>query len=94
MTALELKDVSISIADTGRRLVADLNLKVEAGSVTTLMGPSGSGKSSLLAFIAGISNHHCGAPEPRYAARSIYPACRRNCGKSAFSSRTICCFRT
>lgn len=53
MTALELKDISISIADTGRSLVADLNLKVEAGSVTTIMGPSGSGKSSLLAFIAG-----------------------------------------
>lgn len=53
MTALELKDISISIADTGRSLVADLNLTVEAGSVTTIMGPSGSGKSSLLAFIAG-----------------------------------------
>lgn len=37
----------------GRSLV-DLSLAVEPGKVITVMGPSGSGKSSLLAYIGGF----------------------------------------
>lgn len=48
---LALNDVSISLA--GKRLV-DIDCRVEAGQVLTIMGPSGSGKSSLLAYAAGF----------------------------------------
>jgi putative thiamine transport system ATP-binding protein len=37
----------------GRMLFAPLSLTVTAGQVTTLMGQSGSGKSSLLAYLCG-----------------------------------------
>jgi putative thiamine transport system ATP-binding protein len=50
-TGLHLQNVSISLA--GRELVA-LDRAVAPGEVLTVMGPSGSGKSSLLAFIAGF----------------------------------------
>ena len=43
--------VQINIA--GRPLFAPLTLNIAAGQVTTLMGPSGSGKSSILAFLCG-----------------------------------------
>jgi len=43
----------VRIAAAGRDLFAPLSLAVPAGTVTTVMGPSGSGKSSLLAFVAG-----------------------------------------
>jgi putative thiamine transport system ATP-binding protein len=49
--ALELIDLSLALPD--RVLVAGLNARVEPGDVLTLMGESGSGKSSLLATIAG-----------------------------------------
>ena len=51
---LELRDISIRLCATGAVLVDRLDLHVRPGAVTTVMGPSGSGKSSLLAFLAGL----------------------------------------
>ena len=44
---------SVTVSITGRPLFQPVSLKVEPGQVTTLTGPSGSGKSSLLAFVCG-----------------------------------------
>lgn len=41
-----------------RRLLQDLRMEVEPGHIHTLMGPSGSGKSSVLAAIAGTLSPH------------------------------------
>jgi putative thiamine transport system ATP-binding protein len=49
--ALALDDVHIGVA--GRTLLRGLNARVGAGEVLAVMGPSGSGKSSLLAWVAG-----------------------------------------
>lgn len=49
--ALALRDVAISL--NGAALIAPFSLGVAAGAVVTIMGASGSGKSSLLSFIAG-----------------------------------------
>lgn len=46
----------------GRPLVRDLHVEVPAGAVHTVMGPSGSGKSSLLAAV-------CGTLDPRVRFR-------------------------
>ncbi|MGN6466916.1 MAG: ATP-binding cassette domain-containing protein [Rhizobiaceae bacterium] len=48
---LRLDDVSISI---GGRPLVDVDRRVRPGEVLTVMGPSGSGKSALLAFIGGF----------------------------------------
>lgn len=49
-SGLELHDVHISLGE--RELVA-IDVKIPPGEVLTLMGPSGSGKSSLLSYICG-----------------------------------------
>ena len=48
---LQLDNVTIRVH--GRALVSDLNARIEPGQVLAVMGASGSGKSSLLAWIAG-----------------------------------------
>jgi len=44
---------SVAVIAGGRPLFAPVTLLVGSGTVTTLMGPSGSGKSSLLAYLCG-----------------------------------------
>ncbi len=50
--ALALRGVTLAVA--GERLFSPVTCTVAPGAVLTIMGPSGSGKSSLLAFIAGF----------------------------------------
>lgn len=50
--SLSLRNVTIRLEDMF--LLKDLDLVVAPGRVATVMGPSGSGKSSLLAYVAGF----------------------------------------
>jgi len=50
-TGLELQNVSLSV---GSRQLLSLSCSVAPGEVITVMGASGTGKSTLLAFIAGF----------------------------------------
>src|SRR3546814_12830565 len=51
MRDLQLKAVRLCLDD---RVLLEIDATVRAGEVLTIMGPSGSGKSSLLAFLAGF----------------------------------------
>jgi putative thiamine transport system ATP-binding protein len=54
--ALALREITIRL---GRDVLVDrLDLTIAAGAVATVMGPSGSGKSSLLAYVAGFLDRH------------------------------------
>ena len=52
MSALRLDGVTLDI--DGKALFEPLSFAVEPGNVTSVVGPSGSGKSSLLAYLCGI----------------------------------------
>src|SRR5215471_11436205 len=48
---VEIRDVHYSIS--GRPIFAGLNLSIERGRITAIMGPSGTGKTTLLRLITG-----------------------------------------
>ncbi|MFF4909096.1 ABC transporter ATP-binding protein [Streptomyces sp. NPDC001260] len=60
--SLNLTDITLTYADGDTRLTAldQVSLEVPKGSLTALVGPSGSGKSSLLAVAATLITPDCG----------------------------------
>lgn len=56
MSLLEVEGLSKSypLADGSQSIFSDLNLTLSRGEVLMLLGPSGSGKSSLLSLLAGL----------------------------------------
>lgn len=59
MHSIELKDIGLQY---GQQVVlSNINLEITAGDFICLIGPSGSGKSSLLRLIAGLSEPTTGS---------------------------------
>ncbi len=52
--SLELRSVRASYGDDGRVVLADVDLKVPAGTTAALVGPSGEGKSTLMRLMLGL----------------------------------------
>lgn len=55
MHPLHVKDLTIMLPG-GEALVSDMSFRIEPGEVLVLMGPSGSGKSSILAWLTGTAD--------------------------------------
>jgi putative ABC transport system ATP-binding protein len=62
MSVLELREVSkvYGRGPTAVHALADVNLSVEAGALVAVMGPSGSGKSSLLTIAGSLEDPSSG----------------------------------
>jgi len=56
----ELLGLDLGFARGGRQILADVDVEVYAGEVLAVTGPSGSGKSSLLALLAGLETPDTG----------------------------------
>jgi Fe-S cluster assembly ATP-binding protein len=54
---LEIKNLTVRIADTDTQILNGLSLSVKAGEVAAIMGPNGSGKSTLSYVIAGKEDY-------------------------------------
>ncbi|AWN18140.1 Fe-S cluster assembly ATPase SufC [Streptococcus sobrinus] len=55
MSVLEIKDLHVSIED--REILKGLNLTLKTGQIAAIMGPNGTGKSTLSAAIMGNPNY-------------------------------------
>lgn len=80
--SLHLKNISLVLGE--EILIAPLSLDIAAGEVVTLMGKSGSGKSSLLSYIAGdLASPFSGAGEIILSGKMLnnIPPQNRNIGR-------------
>ena len=61
---LEIKDLHVAVA--GKEILKGLNLSVKAGEVHAIMGPNGTGKSTLSKVIAGHPDYEVTAGSVEY----------------------------
>jgi Fe-S cluster assembly ATP-binding protein len=54
---LEIRNLTVKIADEDKTILNGLNLTVKSGEVAAIMGPNGSGKSTLSYVIAGKEDY-------------------------------------
>lgn len=55
MSVLEIKNLHVSVED--KEILKGLNLTLKTGEIAAIMGPNGTGKSTLSAAIMGNSNY-------------------------------------
>ena len=66
---LNIKDLSVAI--NGKEILNGLNLQVNKGEVHAIMGPNGTGKSTLAAAITGREGYEITSGEIWYKDQNI-----------------------
>ena len=57
---IKFSNVSLIYPNSTTTVLEDLNLEIAEGEMVLVIGPTGSGKSSLLRLINGLVPHHTG----------------------------------
>ena len=70
---LEIKDLHVSIAEDGHRILNGIDLAIGPGEVHAIMGPNGSGKSTLAHVLAGRPGYDVTAGQVLYDGRDLLP---------------------
>ncbi len=69
MLLLEIKDLFVAI--NGKEIIKGLNLNINSGEIHAIMGPNGTGKSTLALAIAGREGYDITSGEINYKGHSI-----------------------
>jgi len=68
---LEIKDLRVSVAEDGHRILNGIDLTIGPGEVHALMGPNGSGKSTLAHVLAGRPGYDVTAGQVLYDGKDL-----------------------
>ena len=69
MLLLEIKDLHVAVG--GKEIIRGLNLRVNTGETHAVMGPNGTGKSTLALAIAGREGYEVTSGEILYKGMNI-----------------------
>lgn len=57
MNSLKIENLTVKATDDGKVILKDFNLEIKSGEIHAIMGPNGTGKSTLTKVIMGDSNY-------------------------------------
>ena len=60
---LEIKNINVSVVDSDKKILHDLSLTIPDGEVHAVMGPNGTGKSTLSKTIMGYYKYELNSGE-------------------------------
>src|ERR1700722_20085735 len=66
---LSIKNLSVAIS--GKQILRNLNLEVNSGEVHAIMGPNGTGKSTLAATLAGREEYEILSGEVTFKGKNL-----------------------
>lgn len=69
---LEIKNLSVKLAEEDRVILNGLSLDVKAGEVHAIMGPNGSGKSTLSYVLAGREGYEVTSGEVKFRGEDLF----------------------
>ena len=57
MNSLKIENLTVKAVDDGKIILKDFNLEIKSGEIHVIMGPNGTGKSTLTKVLMGDSNY-------------------------------------
>ena len=66
---LSIKDLNVAIS--GKQILKDFNLEIKAGEVHAIMGPNGTGKSTLASTLAGRAEYEVLSGEVTFKGKNL-----------------------
>ena len=76
-----MRAVNLDLGFSGRTVLSDVNVDLKRGSITSLIGPTGSGKSTFLRTLNRMNDRVPGS-HARATSRSTTRACGRRTSTS------------
>ena len=70
---LVIKDLNVVTKDQEKEILKDFSLEILPGKIHTIMGPNGTGKSTLSKIIMGSSDYEVKEGDILYNEKSILP---------------------
>ena len=85
--SLEINNLNLTLSN--KKILSNINLKIEHGKIIGVIGPNGSGKSSLIKSISGIYNYNGKIVINNKELRSMGPVKLANCRAIMSQSQNI-----
>src|SRR4051812_4518069 len=67
---LSIKNLNVAI--NGKQILKDFNLEIKAGEIHAIMGPNGTGKSTLAATLAGKEDYEVISGEVTFNGKDLF----------------------
>jgi Fe-S cluster assembly ATP-binding protein len=72
MTTTHLKIVNLNVAIEGTEILKDFNLEINGGEIHTIMGPNGTGKSTLAAALMGHPKYEITSGTVEFNGKNLF----------------------